>query len=179
MHSSCCYILWGNFFRAIFKFLFYFQNWFCDHVQSKSFNAFWCIISKHGSVQLESLNIYVGIWHQSHVCDSRCAIFLPSSDGSQPSTFHKVEILSWTILLFLVLCTYIELFYLNSIEQLGNLIGLKEQLEVCLTCWRLLAAIQMLLLHENLSCSNNKMTLGEFISAHVLSNVPTTIHAGK
>ena len=102
-----------------------------------------------------------------------------SSDGSQPSTFHKVEILSWTILLFLVLCTYIELFYLNSIEQLGNLVGLKEQLEVCLTCWRLLASMQMLLLHENLSCSNNKMTLGEFISAHDLSNVPTPSHAGK
>ena len=82
-----------------------------------------------------------------------------SSDGSQPSTFHKVEIWSWAILPFLVLCTYIELFYLNSIEQLGNLVGLKEQLEVCLTCWRLLAAIQMLLLHQKLRCSNNKMTL--------------------
>ena len=53
----------------------------------------------------------------------------------------------------------IELFYLNSIEQLENLVGLKEQLEVCLTCSRLLAAIQMLLLHQKLRCDSNKTTL--------------------
>ena len=51
------------------------------------------------------------------------------------------------------------MFYLNSIEQLGNLVGLKEQLEVCLTCSKLLAAIQMLLLLQKLRCSNNKVTL--------------------
>ena len=56
-------------------------------------------------------------------------------------------------------CPRLEMFYLNSIEQLENLVGLKEQLEVCLTCSRLLAAIQMLLLHQKLRCSNNKMTL--------------------
>ena len=53
----------------------------------------------------------------------------------------------------------IEMFYLNSIEQLENLVGLKEQLEVCLTCSRLLAAIQMLLLHQKLRCDSNKTTL--------------------
>ena len=51
------------------------------------------------------------------------------------------------------------MFYLNSIEQLENLVGLKEQLEVCLTCSRLLAAIQMLLLHQKLRCDSNKTTL--------------------
>ena len=56
------------------------------------------------------------------------------------------------------------MFYLNSIEQLENLVGLEEQLEVCLTCSRLLAAIQMLLLHQKLRCSKNKMTLYEKVS---------------
>ena len=51
------------------------------------------------------------------------------------------------------------MFYLNSIEQLENLVGLKEQLEVCLTCSRLLAAIQVLLLHQKLRCDSNKITL--------------------
>ena len=53
----------------------------------------------------------------------------------------------------------LESFYLNSIMQLKNFVGLKEQLEVCLTCSRLLAEIQMLLLFQKLRCSNNKMTL--------------------
>ena len=39
------------------------------------------------------------------------------------------------------------------------LLGLKEQLEVCLTCSGLLAGIQMLLLFQKLRCSNNKMIL--------------------
>ena len=51
------------------------------------------------------------------------------------------------------------MFYLNSNERLENLVGLKEQLEVCLTCSRLLAAIQVLLLHQKLRCDSNKITL--------------------
>ena len=43
------------------------------------------------------------------------------------------------------------------------LLGLKEQLEVCLTCSGLLAGIQMLLLFQKLRCFNNKTILGLYI----------------
>ena len=62
------------------------------------------------------------------------------------------------------------MFYLNSIEQLENLVGLKEQLEVCLTCSRLLAAIQMLLLHQKLRCDSNKTTLLSYAEEELKTN---------
>ena len=50
-------------------------------------------------------------------------------------------------------------YYLNIIKQLQQSFGLKDKLEVCLTCSRLLAVILMLMVFQNLRCSNNEMTL--------------------
>ena len=53
----------------------------------------------------------------------------------------------------------IEMFYLNTIEQLLLFVEDEDQLEVCLSCSRLLAGIPILLVYKNLRWNSNKTTL--------------------
>ena len=56
----------------------------------------------------------------------------------------------------------IEMFYLNSIEQLFLFVEQLDQLEVCLVCSRLLTGIPILAAFQNFRWNNNKKTLTRF-----------------
>ena len=53
----------------------------------------------------------------------------------------------------------IEMFYLNTIEQLFLFVEQLDQLEVCLPYSRLLTGIQMLAVFQNLRWNSNKTSL--------------------
>ena len=53
----------------------------------------------------------------------------------------------------------LEMFYLNTIEQLFLFVEQLDQLEVCLPYSRLLTGIQILLVFQNLRWNSNKTTL--------------------
>ena len=53
----------------------------------------------------------------------------------------------------------IEMFYLNTIEQLLLFVELLDQLEVCLPYSRLLAGIPILAVYQNLRWNSNKTSL--------------------
>ena len=64
-----------------------------------------------------------------------------------------------SLTLFLILSKKeLELFNLNTIDQLSQFVGLKDQIEVRLPCSRPLSGIPILAIFQNLKCSNNKMT---------------------
>ena len=56
----------------------------------------------------------------------------------------------------------VEMFYLNTIEQLFLLVEQLDQLEVCLTYNRLLAGIPILPVFQNLRWNSNKTSLLRF-----------------
>ena len=62
--------------------------------------------------------------------------------------------------------TNIEMFYLNTIEQLFLFVELLDQLEVCLPNSRLLTAIPILAVYQNLRWNSNKTALFE-VAVHV------------
>ena len=53
----------------------------------------------------------------------------------------------------------VEMFYLNTIEQLFLLVEQLDQLEVCLPYSRLLAGISILAVFQNLRWNSNKTSL--------------------
>ena len=53
----------------------------------------------------------------------------------------------------------IEMFYLNTIEQLFHSVEQLDQLEVCLPYSRLLAGIPILAVFQNLKWNSNKTSL--------------------
>ena len=53
----------------------------------------------------------------------------------------------------------VEMFYLNTIEQLFLLVEQLDQLEVCLPYSRLLAGIPILAVFQNLRWNSNKTSL--------------------
>ena len=59
-----------------------------------------------------------------------------------------------------VVVTIIEMFYLNTIEQLFLSVEQLDQLEVCLPYSRLLAGIPILAVFQNLRWNSNKTSLG-------------------
>ena len=54
---------------------------------------------------------------------------------------------------------YVEMFYLNTIEQLFNFVEQLDQLEMCLPYSRLLTGISMLAAFQNLRWNSNKTSL--------------------
>ena len=54
---------------------------------------------------------------------------------------------------------YVEMFYLNTIEQLFLFVEQLDQLKVCLPYSRLLAGIQILAVFQNLRWNSNKTSL--------------------
>ena len=62
-------------------------------------------------------------------------------------------------LVFKACATKIEMFYLNTIEQLFLFVEQLDQLEVCLPDSRLLAGIPILAAFQNLDWNSNKMAL--------------------
>ena len=63
----------------------------------------------------------------------------------------------------------LEMFYLNTIEQLFLFVEQLDQLEVCLPYSRLLTGIQILLVFQNLRWNSNKTTL-VLINIYILSS---------
>ena len=57
---------------------------------------------------------------------------------------------------------YVEMFYLNTIEQLFLSVEQLDQLEVCLPYSRLLAGISILVAFKNLRWNSNKTSLHKF-----------------
>ena len=62
----------------------------------------------------------------------------------------------------------VEMFYLNTIEQLFLLVEQLDQLEVCLPYSRLLAGISILAVFQNLRWNSNKTSLIEFKTSCLL-----------
>ena len=61
----------------------------------------------------------------------------------------------------------LEMFYLNTIEQLFLLVEQLDQLEVCLPYSRLLAGIPILAVYQNLRWNSNKTSLTSIFFALV------------
>ena len=57
----------------------------------------------------------------------------------------------------------VEMFNLNTIEQLFLFVEQLDQLEVCLPYCRLLAGIPILVVFRNLGWNSNKISLSKFL----------------
>jgi len=82
-----------------------------------------------------------------------CVLILRSEIRIDPLLTSKNQRLNLT------LYSYLEMFYLNTIEQLFLFVEQLFQLEVCLTYSRLLAGIPILAVFQNLRWNSNKTPL--------------------
>ena len=70
----------------------------------------------------------------------------------------------------------LEMFYLNTIEQLFLIVEQLDQLEVCLPYSRLLTGIPILVVFQNLRWNSNKTSLDEIIIFFYFVETSLLIH---
>ena len=70
-------------------------------------------------------------------------------------------------LVFKACAKKIEMFYLNTIEQLFLFVEQLDQLEVCLPDSRLLAGIPILAVFQNLRWNSNKTSLPKILNNEI------------
>ena len=84
--------------------------------------------------------------------------------GDFPSNFQlksNNSLVSLTCILLIEPCSYIDMFYLNTIEQLFLFVEQLDQLGDCLPYHRLLTGITILAVFQNLRWNSNKTSLIE------------------
>ena len=104
---------------------------------------------------------------KSHIEDVNVVNFLPvlmdeyfHYHGSLTTgNFYNFCKLTKNLLIIIILLCFVEMCYLNTIEQLFLFIEQLDQLEVCLPYSRLLTGIPILAVFQNLGWNSNKTSL--------------------